>query len=212
MPTFNSSITNKKIPNAPLREYDVPDESDGHKHEEIEENAKKLAEFQEKIKRQQQQEREEEIIRQMQLEKESKQKGVQRLSEGAVRRIEILIGMTRTIHTVEIEGNIYSFRSLRSKEMRDAILAASDFNGIQSTFEIRRQLLARSMLQVAGVDIDQFIGSSDLESKLAFIDEMDDALLTRLYDEYVKLAKEASNKYSVKTEEQVKEVVEDLKK
>jgi len=36
--------------------------------------------------------------------------------------------------------------------------------------------------------------------------------LSRLYSEYVTLSKEAQDRYSPKTEEQVKEVLEDLKK
>jgi len=149
----------------------------------------------------------------MKVAREAKRTGKDRLNEGARRRIEMLIGMTRTTRTSEIDGNVFVFQTLQAKEMRDAITAAAAFDGsVQSPFEIRRQLLARSLTQVAGVDIDQFIGSTILADKLIFIEELDEALLNRLYDEYLKLIQEARNKFAVKTEADVKEVVEDLKK
>jgi hypothetical protein len=139
--------------------------------------------------------------------------GKERLGDGAKKRIEMLIGMTRHTHSAEIDGNIYNFQTLKSKEMRDALTAAAEFDGsVQSPFEIRKQLLARSLTQVAGVAIEQFIGDDSLDAKLLFIDELDDTLLNRLYDEYLILAREAKEKYSIKTSEEAKEVIEDLKK
>jgi hypothetical protein len=41
---------------------------------------------------------------------------------------------------------------------------------------------------------------------------MDHSLLLRLYSEYISLSKEAQDKYALKTPEEVKEVLEDLKK
>jgi hypothetical protein len=97
--------------------------------------------------------------------------------------------------------------------MSDAIVAASAFDGtVQSPFEIRRQLLSRSLIQIGGVDIDQFLGASDLESKLSLIDELDDSLLNRLYEEYLNLSRECKKKYAITTTVEAKELVEDLKK
>jgi hypothetical protein len=142
-----------------------------------------------------------------------KSNGKERLNEGAKRRIEMLIKMTSDSREVDINGNIFILQTLRSKEMREAIMAASEFDGtVQSPFEIRRQLLARSLSQIAGVDASQFVGSNDLESKLAFVDELGESLLNRLYDEYLILVKESREKYSIKNDADVKEVLEDLKK
>jgi hypothetical protein len=81
-----------------------------------------------------------------------------------------------------------------------------------SFFESRKQVLARSLTVVAGVDIEQFLGSIDLQDRLDFIEEMDHALLIRLYNEYNTLATDSQNKYAPKTEADVKEVLSDLKK
>ncbi|HEY5268240.1 MAG TPA: hypothetical protein VII94_03850 [Candidatus Saccharimonadales bacterium] len=145
--------------------------------------------------------------------KRERREGKERLSEGAKRRIEMLIEMTRATKEIEVEGKLYKLQSLSSQELREAVTASIDFNGtIQYMFENRKQLLARSLTIVAGVDIDQFLSSSDLEARLEFIELLDHALLVRLFDEYVILAQGVQDKYAIKTETQVKEVLEDLKK
>lgn len=210
---FESPIGSKNFANKPIKEFEVPDESNRplSKEEMIEENVRKLREFQERV--QSTQEDDMEVERQIREAREAKRTGRERLTEGAKRRIETLIGMTRTIHSVDINGNVFVFQSLKAKEVRDAILAISKFDGnVQSLFETRKQFLARSLIQIAGVDIEQFLGSVTLESKLDFIEELDDVLLNRLYDEYLKLTNEAKSKYAVNTDNDAKEIVEDLKK
>jgi hypothetical protein len=145
--------------------------------------------------------------------REAKRTGHERLSDGARRRIEMLVGMTRGTRTVQIENNTYVLQTLRDKELREAVLQASAKDGtVESPFEIRTQLVARSLVQVAGMDFNQFVGSNELEAKLDFIGEMDHYLLGRLYDEYLEMVKEARERYAIKNETDAQEVVEDLKK
>lgn len=145
--------------------------------------------------------------------KKERQSGKEKLSVGAKKRLEMLIGMTRSTREVEIDKNIYILQSLKSKELRDVITAAAAFDGsVQFPFEFRKQILARSLVQIAGMEMEQFIGSSDLEVKLEVIEEMDHNLSLRLYREYTALVQESQEKYSIKNEEEVKELVEDLKK
>lgn len=154
-----------------------------------------------------------ELEQQFREAREAKKVGRERLQEGARRRIEMLVGMSRVTRAFQIESNFYVLQTLRSKELREAVVAASVFDGnVQSPFEIRKQLLSRSLVQVAGVDINQFLGSDELQDKLSFIEEIDHYLLSRLYDEYLLMVQEARDKYAIKTEAEAKEVVEDLKK
>lgn len=221
MPSFDSSIGSKKILSSPLKEYDIPDGDQQISEEYNSENLQKLKEFQQSFQNQPQMEHQYqhvdphdvELERSMRAAREAKRTGKERLSDGARRRIEILIGMTRLSRSIDISGNTFVFQTLKAREMREAITAASQFDGtIQSIFEIRKQLLARSIVQIAGVDIEQFIGSDTLDARLLFIEELDDTLSNRLYDEYLLLVKEAKNKYTIKTDEDAKEVMEDLKK
>ena len=145
--------------------------------------------------------------------RQEKVRGIERLNDAARKRLEMLTDMTRGSRTADIEGKSYRLQTLKGKEMREAIFAASEYDGtVHSPYEIRKQLLGRSVVVIAGVDIATFIGSNALEDKLNFVEDMDDALLNRLYDEYLAMVKEARDRYAIKTEEDVKEVIEDLKK
>ena len=145
--------------------------------------------------------------------KEARRRGQDRLSDAARRRIEMLIGMTRGTRSFMLEGHQYALQTLKSGELREAILEAAKFDGtVESPFEIRKQLLARSLVQIAGVEVEQFLGSNSLEARLIFMDELDHYLLGRLYDEYLAMVQEARDKYAIKNETDAKEVVEDLKK
>lgn len=215
MPNFESPIGKRNFSGPAMREFDVPDESDyPPQRGNIDERS--IRNFQERVDRQFGFSDEEELARaeqEIRIAREAKKNNKEKLNEGAKRRIEILIGLTQTVREIDINGNIFILRTLKSKEMKDAIMAASEFDGtVQGIYEIRRQLLAKSLTHVAGVDIDNFLGSTSFESKLSFIDELDDAFSSRLYDEYVTLSKESKEKYSIKSDQEMKEVIEDLKK
>lgn len=221
MPNFESPIGNKRFAGQQLRELDVPDESGppivpsggrlgGYAPPDID----AAISYQEQLDSRSDEDRHMlEVERQMRAARDAKRTGKVRLNDGAKRRIEMLLGMTRTTREVDIAGNVFGFQSLRAEEMRQAIIAAAEFDGtVQSPFEIRRQLIARSLTRVAGLDIHQFIGSNELDAKLQFVDELDEALLNRLYDEYLALAKESKDKFAIKSDADAQEVVEDLKK
>jgi hypothetical protein len=210
MPEFKSSLSSKSFTGQQLREFDIPDESNlqAPLNRRIPSREQQYDPFDEdpiEVERQMKEAREVKL---------AKMAGKERLNDGARRRIEMLIGMTRTTREVDLlEGNIFILQTLRSKEMRDALMVASTYDGtIQSPFEIRRQLLARSLVQVAGVEVAQFVGSDNLDARLALIDDLDESLLNRLFDEYQKMVDESRDKFSLKTVEDAKGVSEDLKK
>lgn len=227
MPEFDSPLGKKKVAGQPMREFNVPDES-----EFVENSVNPVFNAQRarasagnmppppspfnteamygNLPSEQDLAAAE---REIQAARAAKRSGKERLSEGAKKRIDMLLGMTRTTRQCEVEGVTFVLQSLKAKEMREAIILASQFDGnVQSPFEIRKQFLARSIVQVGDIDINQFIGSEDFESKLAFIDELDESLSNRLYDEYVALVKDARGKFSIKNENEVQEVISDLKK
>lgn len=225
MPKFESPLGSKQIQGAPMRDFSVPDESGyappappqrPHQHQQeaprFDEAA--MRDFQSRMQGPPPQMREVSSVEQEFLAaKKAKREGKERLSEGAKRRVEMLVGMTRLTRDVEVAGNMYRLQSLSSRELRDALTATAEFDGsIQLVFETRKQLLARSLVVIAGVETSQFLYSDDLEVRLDFIEMMDHALLLRLYNEYVLLSNEAQDKYAIKTEAEVQEVLEDLKK
>ena len=209
MPSFDSPIGRKKITGQAMREFDVPDESEQSSQVRFRENPASY----EAVPKQMNVSSDEELEREIQYAREVKRTGREKLNDGAKRRIEMLIGMTQTTRQFSIGDNVFILRSLKSKEMKDALLAVSEFDGtIQAPYEMRRQILSRSLTHVANVEIDQFIGSNTLESKMSFIDELDESLLGRIYDEYVLLSKESRDKFAIKNDQDAEEVVENLKK
>ena len=212
MGNFDSPLGKKNFTSQPLREFDVPDGDDipnQYRAPNIDQDS--LREFQQRLNPQVKDPRvvEEEIA----SAREARRTGMEKISDGAKRRIEMLIGITRSTRDVDIEGNIFTLQTLKSKEMRQAIMSVTQFDGtVEGPFEMRKQYLARSITHVAGIEINNFLASDKLEARLAFIDELDEPLLNHLYSEYLELTKMAREKYSVKSDEEVKEVLEDLKK
>lgn len=219
MANFESPIGNKSFSGQPMKEFNVPDETGFTPKSPVPQmvplSENDIRAFQARLDQQFNTEEKDpiEVEREIRAAREARRTGKERLNGGSIRRIEMLIGMTRLTREVEIEGNSFVFRSLKGKEMREAATAASEFDGtVQLPYEIRRQLLARSISSIAGIELEQFIGSSTLDSKLLFVDELDEALSSRLYNEYVILSIEAKEKYSIKTVEEAQEVSDDLKK
>lgn len=223
MPKFESQLGNKSFAGQPLKEIDIPDDGEYQQppvqrgveyNFQMDEQA--MRDFQERIQppqRPQSIQESTEIERQIREAKDARRTGKERLSDGAKRRIAMLINMTRLTKQVEIDGQMYALQALKGVELRDAVVGAAEFNNtVQFEFELRKQLLARSLTHIAGVEIEQFLYSRDLNDKLMLIEELDHALSLRLYNEYISLANEAQTKYSIKTNDQAQEVVEDLKK
>lgn len=208
MATITSSLGNKSFQPG-LKEYVVPDESIPE-----EEIVNPYAKNQVNIQSQPQMQLDRDAIREsLELERRAKMQAEAKVSPAAKKRIEMLCGMSMLTREVDIDNNIFTLRTLKSKENRQALVDAVKYDGtIEFSFELRKQILARSIEKIAGVEIDAFLGSFDFKAKLEFIDELDEAVLDKLYNEYLSLNKEIKDKYSAKNEVEVKEVIEDIKK
>lgn len=226
MPEYKSPLGSRQFAGQPMREFDVPDESGYSENypdmtpvmrrrgpsmhgSQPPVDVQAAMQFQQSLER----ENTADVERQMKEARQAKLTGKERLSEGAKRRIEMLVGMTRTTRQVDLENNKFVLQTLRSQEMRAAVTEAAEFDGtVQFPFEMRRQLLARSLAEISGVEVTQFIGNNSIEGRLELIDQLDEPLLMRLYDEYLALARDAGEKYAIKSNEEAQEVAEDLKK
>jgi hypothetical protein len=242
MARFESPIGNRKISGNKLREFDVPDgEDDSMPQFNVDQaiasgqlkqmNIEEIKQFQNRldgvsfeeeeayrpqgqqqarVPRGQQELKEIDYARQ---ERDDRKRGIERLSQGAKKRIDILIGLTRTIKDIDIDGTIYTLQTLKSQERRAALIACSKYDHtVEFPFEVRAQFLTRSLTKIGGLDVEQFLADNSFEITLEFIEELDEHLLARLWIEYNILEKEATNKYAIKTMEDAQEVVADLKK
>lgn len=228
MPKFDSPIGSKQFQGQPMRDVAVPDESGyspppgplpRHVRPPVHDqsppvfNEAAFQEFQSQMNPVPQIREMSDLERQILEQKKAKKEGRERMSEGARRRIEMLIGMSQMTRTFDVNGTSFTLKTLKNNESRDVLVASIPFDGtIEFSFENAKQTLARSLIQIAGTDIDQFLSSSDLNVKLDFITELPQVLFTRLYNEYVVLDTESRERFALKTDNEVKEVIEDLKK
>jgi hypothetical protein len=139
--------------------------------------------------------------------------GKERLSDNAKRRIEMLCGMYRGTREVLVGDQVFTLQTLPSNEIRDSMLAASDFAGtLALPFETRKQFLARSVTHISGTEITMFLGDPSLEARLEFFELLPEVLIERLFKEYDELDRETKIKFGVQSAEQAQEVAADLKK
>lgn len=221
MAGFDSEIGKRQIKNN-MRELTVPDETAPQKQTRNYEASSpvfdddEMRDFQSRMQPPQQQAQARDISeteKQIMEAKKFKRDGKERLTEGARRRVEMLINMSRMTRDVVLEGHLYKLQSLTSADLREVMINAAEYDGtVQLIFETRKQILARSLIVVAGVEFGQFLNSTDMQDRLDVIELLDHGLLVRLYNEYNILATEVQDKYTLKTEQDVKEVLEDLKK
>lgn len=226
MPKFDSPIGSKQFQGQPMRDVAVPDESGYpqgqmphrvrppvHDHSPPVFDEAAFRDFQAQMNPVQPVREMSDVERQILETKKAKKEGRERLSEGARRRIEMLIGMSRMSKTVEINGTPFTLQTLKNEETRDILIASIPYDGtIEFSFENAKQTLARSLIEIAGTSIEQFLSTPDLDVRLDFISQLPQALFTRLYNEYVTLDTESRTKFGLVNEVDVKEVVEDLKK
>lgn len=219
MSGIKSDLTNKTWnDNIPLREFEVSNES-GYQPSIDEINAvmasRNMPPIDPKIFQQNKPTQNiNNLEKQVVQARQAKISGKEILTDKARERIKLLCGVSRKTKIVKIDdNNSFVLKTLKGKEQREAIKMASEFdNSVESPFEIRKQLLARSISMVSDIDIDMFLNNNTLEAKLEFVEELDEVLLIKLYNEYLLLVKETQEKYFPKNEEEIKEVVNDLKK
>ena len=208
MPTFKSDISNRSFQTQPMREFEVPDGSallptqtqsftTAIPTDLYGTPVSNLAD----------------IEREVAEAKRAKMTGKEKLGDTARKRIEILTGLGRLEREVEIEGVKFGLHSLKGRELREIFSAIAPYDGtVELSFELRKQTLARALHRVFDTDLDLYLGNNTLEARLEIVEEMDEAVLSRLQAEYQLMVDEINQKYAIKTSEDAKTLADDLKK
>lgn len=140
---------------------------------------------------------------------------VNKITDVAKKRIEILANIGKLTKDVEIGGYSFTIKTLKAKETREAAVAtfATSLTQIEASYEARKQQLARSIIKIDGQNIEDIIGGASLEDKIKFIEEhLEDVVVEKLWNEFVSLKEESKTKYGINTQKDSEEVSEDLKK
>lgn len=131
------------------------------------------------------------------------------------KKVEVLTGIGRETDTVEVGSDKISIRTLKAKESKALAKLAELFNAVSPVdfvFDIREQTLARSVYAINGVKVEDIIDSDDIQDKVDLLNELGDPAIAYLHERYTVLATKAREKYSVRTNEEAKEVAEAVKK
>lgn len=127
-------------------------------------------------------------------------------------RMEYLAGLGRIRKDIVVDGTTFSLQTLKAREMREAVKAVTNVPKLEIVFEARRQELAYAIYRVDGIPIEQVVGTDDINVRLDWVEDMDLAMQKYLHAELGEMDKQSATKYSIKTTEQLKEVIEDAKK
>lgn len=140
------------------------------------------------------------------------EKGV--LSDEVKKRVEFLTGICRSKKEVEIDGVKFSVYTLKSGELREITrsVLGKDNKSVDFIFELRAHTLARALFAVNDTPLQYILGGNNIDTILAFIDELDENTVTLLYKCYEELVNNTKEKYGLNTEEDAKEVAEAIKK
>lgn len=150
-----------------------------------------------------------------------RQQANKQVSSTVRQRIEYLSGIGRIRDEFEMEGpdgvNVkFHLQSLKSRELDDVhdfmVSLGKEITTTKFNFEVRKQILARSLWAVDEISIENVIGSDTMEDRLYFIDSLDENLVSYMFEFYEKNIMRKGKKFAVKDEEDAKEVHEDIKK
>ena len=138
------------------------------------------------------------------------------VSKNARERIEFLAGIGRIQTDFVMDGVTFHLQSLKSGELEDvldAMMSSGIKNDAKFNFELRRHTLARSLVSIDNMLIKEIISSDDIGHKLDLLKSLDENLIDYMYKHYEEhILKVSKNKYAIKTDVDVKEVVDTVKK
>jgi hypothetical protein len=114
----------------------------------------------------------------------------ERINSVALSKLEFLLGISRKVVDVKVEGVVFTLKTLKNKEKQNIVLeAAKQESVLLQSFNVKDLTVAYSLFKINDELIDNIIGS-EINNKMEFIREMDSNLVEKLWDEYIKLNKD----------------------
>lgn len=128
-------------------------------------------------------------------------------------RLEYLADIGKMTKDVTIGGTTFTLRTLKAKEQRQVYLTIVDVNNkVDEVYNIKFNTLAHSLIRIDGQELAVMVKVNSLSDKIAMLEDQEETVIDQLYAAYQQLKTESDNQFSIKTDEDVKEVSEDLKK
>lgn len=107
------------------------------------------------------------------------------VNKEAKSRFDILLGIARGTKDVVVDNITFSLRTLKSYESIDALSAAiAAKNAFEEMGSVRSRTLAYAIYKIDGVDSDRVFQTTSIDAKAEIIDNMSDAVVNYLFNEY----------------------------
>lgn len=171
------------------------------------------------------------MVTRMRKEALEKQKSSEEVSMSKMRtKVELLTGIGRLFTEVDIPNSDVKF-TLRTLKGSEAIRIQQFFESFEklptnsgslinqsSVNKTMVEILVYSIYKIDGIDVDVALNILDLSEedqiryKREFIEEMDFYVIQRLFSKYSDLKKESIDLFTPKTEKEMEEAVEAIKK
>ncbi len=145
-----------------------------------------------------------------------------RIKPETKKKLEILLGIGRETRDVNIDGVIFSLQTLKDHEIEELTKLPRLFDegsdkikestAVEFLFHLRRVTLGYSLFSIDGSPTDQVLEVNDFDSKVDALKDLDNNLISRLFNVYEELRDETAEKYSIKSKKEVAEVVDNIKK
>jgi hypothetical protein len=128
-------------------------------------------------------------------------------------RLEFLADIGKITKDVEIGGITFTLRTLKSKEMKAVYLSLVEVsNKVEELYNHKFYSLAYSLIKLDGQPVEIMLNIRNFLDKLKILQELEESTTDKLYSAYLELKNSSETQFAVKTDADVKEVSDTLKK
>lgn len=128
-------------------------------------------------------------------------------------RIEFLADIGKMTKDILIGGVTFTLRTLKSREQKQVYLGLVDAtNKVDEAYNIKFYTLAYSVSKLDGQPIEMVMNVKTFDDKLKMLEQLEESITDKLFAGYQELKELSEKQFSIKTESDVKEVADALKK
>lgn len=128
-------------------------------------------------------------------------------------RVEMLADIGKLTKEVPINDHTFTLRTLKSREQKAVYLSLVDAtNRVDEAYNLKLYSLAHSLSHIDGQSVEMMVGKKTLQEKLSILEELEESTTDRLWTAFQELKASSESQFAVKTDEDVQEVREALKK
>lgn len=147
------------------------------------------------------------------LRKARKEKLNPSITPQAKTRLEYLADIGRLTKDVVIDGITFTLKTLKSKEQKQVYLTLVDVtNKVDEAYNIKYYSLAYSLIKIDQQNIEMMFKIDSLQDKIKLLEDLEESTTDRLFAAFEELKNTANDRFAIKTEEDIKEISDSLKK